>query len=130
MTDKHLWEVDHDYYGPEGCFYSADAWLHTTFESWQDYLEDGNADSIMGLNLLYRWDWVDWRNHSDEMLRDDVDDTLSLFWMQPRKGIPHSYEIRVQKTDEPEVRAFLEKHARYMADLWAPLSLERTAVAA
>lgn len=134
----HLWEVEHDYYGPEGCYYASGVVNEqnvTRFDSWQDFIENGDelADDHDpgGMNLLYRWDWHAW--HLVEWFDpegDGVDENgengekweLELFWMLPRKGIMLRTEIRATPADEPDVRRWLALRWEYMRSIWEPVS--------
>jgi len=82
------------------------------------------SDAAMGLNFLYRWDWHAWHLEYPEDYADGEEAfELELFWLMPRKGIMARSVIKVTAADEEAVRAWLQKHADYMRDLWAPLSL-------
>lgn len=102
-----LWEAQHPYYAQEGNFYSRGC--HSIFHSWEEFKEDALYKGDRDLNLLYRWDWKN--------------DQLKLFYVFQRKAICCSALVRVQKNDEPAIRAYLECCARKLADLWKPLSL-------
>jgi len=125
----HLWEVEHDYYGPEGSYWANgidQAPYINRFDSWFDYTDDGSMfDSMEGLNFLYRWDWMDYREDHAKYGNEDgePDFVLQLFWMMPRKGIMAHDSIVVTEEDEPAVREFLTKHWEYMKALWAPLEI-------
>ena len=126
MTEQHLWEVEHDYYGPEGSFWATQAQqgpYNEAYETWADF-EQGESmhGSLEGLNLLYRWDWHAWHiEYPDDYPEGTESHVLELFWMMPRKGIMARTSIKVTPADEPAVRAWLTKHALYMQKLWAPL---------
>jgi hypothetical protein len=124
----HLWEPEHDYYGPEGCHY-ADGYRNRDntghYASWAEFVANGDllydSGDPGGLNFLYRWDWHAW--HLTEYEPDEPERwQLELFWMLPRKGIMLRTEIAVTPEDEPAVRAWLEPRWRYMQELWAPVS--------
>lgn len=104
---KHLWEVEHDYYCAEGCYYSSEP--HNEFPSWEAFLdEEGDAD--LDMNLLFRWDW------------DRTEKTLKLYFMGQRKALPRSVFIRAMHADEePSVRAWLAKRWTHLRNLWAPV---------
>lgn len=124
---EHLWEVEHDYYGPEGSYWANGdkqrAYINE-FASWADFVEgESMYSALKGLNLLYRWDWHDWREDHAKYGNEEgsPDFQLELFWMMPRKGIMARSTIAVTPDDEDAVRAWLEPHAIYMAKLWSPM---------
>lgn len=122
----HLWEVEHDYYGPEGCFWAnheQQGPYINRFESWADFeQEEGMHSALEGLNLLYRWDWHAWHlEYPDDYPDGKEGHELELFWMMPRKGIMARSVIQVVPADEDAVRTWLTKHAFYMQELWAPI---------
>ena len=127
MTDKHLWEYDHPYYCSEGNYFKAG--LHSSFDSWADFAEEGNLlyDFDNDLNLLWRWDWnrPDPDDYKYEIKEDSgfeiPGDTLLLFFMLQRKAYNISAEIYVTDADEPAVREWLAKKAAHMRKLWEPL---------
>lgn len=130
MSEPHLWEVDHDYYGPESPFFGDPAKTreyNNTHASWAEFIDEGMHDAPEGMNLLYRWDWHDWAADHDDRFGPMVTETghsqeLHLFWMMPRKGIMARSVIAVTPDDEPAVRAWLGPHWAYMRALWAPLA--------
>lgn len=129
---KHLWEVDHDFYGPDSCYYAnyyqTQEWNHD-YESWAEFvgpdsdsLFSYSTESLMGMNWLYRWDWQ--RPDPEDLDEDEYDgDTLELFFLFPRKGMIGRTSIHVTEEDEPAVRAYLQRWADYMRDMWAPFDL-------
>jgi hypothetical protein len=128
MTEQqpHLWEAEHDYYGPERSYWGngADqAPYNNSFDSWADFAEEGSMHSaIEGLNFLYRWDWDAWHLQYPEDYPDGEEShQLRLYWMMPRKGIMATSSIKVTPADEDAVREWLKPHAAYMQKLWAPL---------
>ncbi len=131
---KHLWEVDHDYYGADHCYYAnsyQQADWNTDFESWIDFagpeadsMFNFASDGLMGMNWLYRWDWQ--RPDPEDIDEDDDEyngDTLELFFIFPRKGMFGKTSIKVTEEDEPAVRAYLQQWATYMRNMWAPFDL-------
>lgn len=107
---KHLWEVEHPYYGPEG---DGDH-----YKSFKELLEEvGSADDDM--NTLYRFDWeVEGAKNPDPNYRDGK---LKLFYVLARKSIFWTPSCDVCAADEPEVIAFLEKKMTYLMKLWEPV---------
>lgn len=129
----HLWERDHDYYGPDGMYHATGIqnqdYAHE-FESWKDFLEEmggdlgeGGSMGVGGMNLLYRWDWHDHRKDRAEWGDEEYpnDFTLALFWLLPRKGILMRAEVIVTPEDEEAVKAWLQPHWDYLRTLWEPL---------
>lgn len=129
MTEKHLWENNHDYYGPESCYWGpthSQAPYNNKFDSWADFAVPGSMwDAIEGMNFLYRWDWHAWHLQFPEDHPDGEDHELELFWMMPRKGIMARSSVKVTRDDEEAVRAWLLPHWAYMRGLWSPLGEER-----
>ena len=104
MEDKHLWEIEHDYYCSGGEF--------TEYDSWKHFIEsDGGCD--FNMNLLFRWDWS---------INDDGKDVLSLFWVLQRKGRLMSDEIIVNKSNEKNIIEWLNKRFDHLFKLWEPIS--------
>jgi hypothetical protein len=124
MTDtKHLWEVDHDYYGPDSNYFATGVQQRdysNTFETFAAFFEDWGR-TPGGLNWLYRFDWIK-ADLDDLRFFPDMDtrDTLRLFYLLPRKGILLDHTIYVTEDDEPAVRLFLEQHAEYTRRMWEP----------
>lgn len=114
LNSQHLWEVEHDFYGPDGGYAN-------TYDSWQEFIE-ADGHQIQGLNLLYRWDWHAWHKECPADYPDGAEShELALFWMMPRKSAMGNDTIKVQPEDEPSVRAWLQRHADYMNQIWQPL---------
>lgn len=135
MTDtKHLWEVEHDYYGASQCYYAnfhQQAEWNREYTSWSEFSEDGDslfsigdkdAEHMRAMNFLYRWDWQ--RPDPEDLDEDEyAGDTLELFWIFPRKGMISKVSVQVTEEDEPAVREWLQLFANYMRDMWAPFDL-------
>ena len=93
----------------------------------------GNSDPEF--NLLFRWDWrapldddceeIEWES-DDETARES---RLQLFWVLQRKGIFQCTEVKVARSEEPQIRDWLKARMGHMLALWAPL-LEDAAGAA
>lgn len=124
---KHLWEVDHDYYGPSGSYWASpmdESGYNNKYDSWAEYVAaEGMYSALTGLNFLYRWDWEDYRKERAEYGDEDYehDFVLELFWLMPRKGILAKDTIVVTPEDEPVVREWLNGHWVYMREMWYPL---------
>jgi hypothetical protein len=136
----HLWEIVHDYYGPDSCYYAngyETAKWNQEYGSWAEFA-DPDSDSLhsiggdgfsISMNWLYRWDWLrpdpaDYKYELEENPDFELPgDTLELFWLFPRKGMISRVEIKVTEADEPAVREWLQRFADYMRDMWAPFDL-------
>lgn len=145
-TAKHLWEIDHPYYGPDHCYYANGYQARgdsSEFESWAEFAQPssqtptedlGNLlyDFDDDLNFLYRWDWKRSDPADYEWEREDnpqfevPGDKLLLFFMCPRKGRMVYAEVHVTEDDEGDVLAWLRLKAEYMRKMWAPLLDETT----
>lgn len=118
---KRLWEVKHPYYCSENNWFSNE--YYELVDSWEKF---GMRNSEPELNLLFRWDWrgpVDddgeptaWS--ADETLKESI---LQTFWMLQRKGKFTCFEVRVSRSEEPEIRAWLESRLPHILALWTPL---------
>jgi hypothetical protein len=146
MPDAYvpLWEVDHPYYCSESSYYVGgvprrfDAYTgyprariggydpdehfqpfdHFEFDSWSAF---DWKDSDHDMNLVFRWDWVmaDPEDYGDgEPLPGD---RLLLFVMLQRKGRFVVLDMPVQRSEEPEIRAWLAARMRTIVALWSPL---------
>ena len=122
---KHLWEVDHPYYMNHGNYYSTECFARA--DNLDQFLaEFGSAD--IDYNWIVRWDWIEGPQTEDWVRPADRPDTymdgrLLLQFVGQRKALLFSWEIPVCRFDEPRVREFLQKHARYMAQMWEPFDL-------
>ncbi len=116
MSNKHLWETGHPFYGPERSFVGGGSYTDR-FDSWDAFVEGPSRyDADLDMDFLYRWDWHDYTSVEGQS------DELELFWMMPRKGIMVRATVSVEKTDEPAVRAWLTPRWEYMRNMWSPLS--------
>lgn len=124
-ADKHLWEFDHPYYGPESCYYATGIQsreANSEFESWQAFVDDGGYfDADLDMNFLYRWDWLRDTGEFSEPDDDPEPDRLLLFYMGQRKGFMSHHSIVVTEADEPAVREWLTVRAEHMRKVWEPL---------
>lgn len=122
MSEKKLFESDHQYYCNEGNYFSNDC--HSSHDSWEDFISE-EGDSDMDYNLVFRWDWRRAEDDNEKPLptRDDErKDRLLLFYMGQRKALARSVSVAVCRNDEPAVRAWLAKRWEHMRKLWAPFS--------
>lgn len=121
MTEvKHLWEADHSYTGAESNYFAnfqQQEGYFREFESWKAFTESDSFETDMDYNLMYRWDW---KNGEDQYPEAEH---LALFYVQQRRGAVSGDTIFVTAEDEPAVRAYLQKYADHMRDLWAPFDL-------
>lgn len=121
-TEKHLWEVEHEYYGADSNYYmpGTDAdYYFKTYESWDAYTNSEDFATVEDLpnhNMLYRWDW---KKGSEDQWPEA--EHLKLYWIMPRKGNLGADTIMVSADDEPQVREFLERRAERMKKMWEPL---------
>lgn len=111
-TQKHLWEVDHNYYcSADGEFYST----------WQDFIDEwGDADE--DYNLLFRFDCMaesDWWDE-DEPLKENEKVCRFSFVLQ-RKDVICTQTVKVLDSDEPAIREYLQKKFDYLKQLWMPI---------
>lgn len=123
----HLWEVDHDYYGPDSNYFASVVnqrdYSHK-HDSWASFVEDGGAlydFDYTSMNFLYRWDWQKWYLDKYWSEEEGTREELQLFFILPRKGILLDVSIQVTEDDEPEIRKWLEERAEYMRSMWEPL---------
>lgn len=123
MSGQHLWDFEHDYYGPESNYFASGVQQRgysNVWESWAQFAE-GWGTPIDGLNWLYRFDWI--RPTASEYFDagDDERDYVRLFYLLPRKGILLDHTVYVTAADEDDVRAFLAPAAEYSRRMWSPL---------
>ncbi len=136
---KHLWEIDHPYYGPDHCYYANGFQARddaSEFESWAEFAQPSSLSGFEGnllydfdddLNFLYRWDWQRADPEDYEWEREEnpgfemPSDKLRLFYMCPRKGRMVYAEVSVTEADEEAVLAWLRLKAEYMVKMWEPL---------
>lgn len=123
----HLWEIDHSYYGPDQCYYAntyQQAQWNAAYESWAEFMEEGISSADLDMNFLYRWDWQRWPTDDlEEDAEPGSEEQLELFWLFARKGMIGKTTVNVTEADEPAVREWLQKHADYVRDMWAPFDL-------
>jgi hypothetical protein len=111
MMEKHLWEVEHEYYCSTDLVDKQ--W---SYPNWTRFLaEMGDAD--MDYNLLFRWDWLNADDPSNEISSDE----LRLYFVQQRKGLLAAVTVGVSKKDEAAVIHWLQPRFEYMVKMWQPL---------
>ena len=114
----HLWEVNHPYYMNEGSYWSNGQ--HADFETLDAFLAEW-AEADADMNRVHRWDWRegdDWGIEGDGS--DDVIGRLSVYFIMQRKAKTYSCDIKVRRSDEPRVIAYLKPHAALNAAVWHP----------
>ena len=121
MTEaKHLWEVEHSYAGADSNYFASfnqqDGYFRD-FATWKEFTESDSFETDMDYNLMYRWDW----KKSEESYPEE--EHVKFFYVQQRRGAVSGDTILVGPEDEPAVRAYLQKYADHMRDMWAPLDL-------
>ncbi|GLY31999.1 hypothetical protein [Kineosporia sp. NBRC 101731] len=117
----HLWDYDHPYYACEGNYYKRDH-AHR-WASWAEFMSElGSSDE--DLNLIYRWDWFTPDPTDYEDGEEIPSERINLFFILQRKAICMSAHIDVTRDQEPEIRAFLVKRARTVAQIWEPIGVE------
>jgi len=117
---RPLWEYDHPYYCAEGNYFKNGQ--HLTYGSWAEFhAEWGSLDD--DLNVVFRWDWKtpDPTDYDEDDGEEIPPATLNVYWVLQRKAILRSTECPVTEADEPAIRAWLTRKARYVAAIWEPL---------
>lgn len=125
---RPLSEYDHPYYCAEGNYYKNGQ--HLAYASWTEFYEEwGHLDD--DLNAVFRWDWkkpdpddycpADCDGHDDGDCDEMPEPALHVYWVLQRKAILRSTECPVTEADEPAIREWLTRKARYVAAIWEPL---------
>lgn len=119
---SHLWEVKHPYYCNEGNYFNNNCGQE--FKSWAEFHdEEGEADFDM--NLVFRWDWREGDDWGAKPFTGDPNyrnGHLLIFWLGQRKGIYRYTKIEVCRSDEPAVRAWLQKRFEHVLKIWTPFA--------
>lgn len=119
----HLWEAKHSYYCNEGNYFASES-VGSEYKSFADFLEEW-SDADKDYNLLFRWDWIERDDETDEPTYNGDDNyrngKLKLFYMGQRKGKYVYSVVDVCRADEPAVIAFLKPHWDHMRGLWSPI---------
>ena len=118
-----LWEADHPYYCNLGNYYSNDCGAR--YKTWSEFIaSEGDAD--LDMNLVFRWDWIN-MDESDNWPSDErpysTGDELHIFTVQQRKGVVAEITIVVERSEEPQVIAWLQPRWEHLQRLWQPLPL-------
>jgi hypothetical protein len=116
---KHLWEIDHPYYGAEGYVNEAES-----FAELREIVDRSDED----YNPVVRWDWADYSQpHHDDLFLEGEDrskETFTVYLIMPRKnGRAWSVTCPIAKEQEPEVLEWLRgpRVLGYLRTLWEPL---------
>lgn len=125
MTEvKSLRDANHSYAGADQNYFAPgnqqDSYF-PEFASWEEYTNSDYFESDLDYNLMYRFDWKKEGESYPEK------EHIKFFYVQQRRGLVAADTIFVTAEDEPAVRAYLQKYADHMRDLWAPLDLSPVA---
>lgn len=127
MTEsKHLWEANHSYSGADSNYFAnfyQQEGMFNEYDSWAEFMESGSPVMDMDFNLMYRFDWIK-PDEDDEYAEKEH---VKFFYVQQRRGAVAADTVYVTPEDEPAVRAYLQKYADHMRDLWAPFDLSPVA---
>lgn len=107
-TVKHLWDVDHPYYG------AGD--MDEKFDNWSDFLVEW-SDADEDMNCLYRWDYIP----ADEDAERSTDE-MHLHFILPRKSRCTEVVVKVEHSDEAAIIEYLVTKLDYIKRLWEPLA--------
>lgn len=121
---KHLWEIDHPYYGSD-----VNANACESFDELRqciDRLDDG-------MNHLYRWDWQDWSQpYGDGLGLTDAErgeQVFTAYLVLPRNGMLINFHCPITHDQEPDVLEWLRgrRVLGALRELWEPILDERDA---
>lgn len=118
MADRHLWEIDHPYYGADGHINRCNS-----FAELRDWIDNLDED----MNHVYRWDWQDWSQPQHDGLFLDGEDRsrqeFRVFLVMPRKEACISGVCPIAHDQEAEVLAWLRgpRVLGALRTLWSPL---------
>lgn len=119
MTDpKHLWEIDHPYYGADG--YPNE---ESSFAALRASVDASDED----MNVVYRWDWKDYSQPIHDSLflagEDRSEEKLTVYLLMPRKSQFWSISCPIEKHQEFEVLEWLRgpRCLGYLQTLWEPV---------
>lgn len=115
---KHLWEIDHPYYGPDGYPNPVDSFaeLRELVEASDDHM-----------NHLYRWDWVDYSQpYADDLFlngEERAKQEFRVYLVMPRKEAFWSVTCPITHEQEPEVLEWLrsDRVLGSLRKLWEPI---------
>ncbi len=113
-----LWQIEHPYYGADG--------HSNTFDSFAELRAAVDAmDDDM--NVVYRWDWHDYREpHHDDLFVDGEfrdKQRFGVFVLMPRKSQFLELHCPITHDQENEVVEWLRgpRCAGYLRTLWEPI---------
>jgi hypothetical protein len=115
---KHLWEIDHPYYAPDGNMNDE-----PSFAALKAVVDRSDED----MNVVYRWDWFDASQpiHDELFIEGDdrSEEKLTVHLMMPRKSGFWAVRCPVQKHQEFEVLEWLRgpRCLGYLQKLWEPV---------
>ena len=107
---KHLWEINHPYYGADG--YVTECSSFAKLRESVDYMDED-------MNVVYRWDWEDRSQPGKERGTGE----FTVYILMPRKGRCFSITCPISKDQESEVLEWLRgpRVLGYLKTLWEPL---------
>lgn len=120
IPERHLWEIDHPYYGPDGV---GGIQRFDSFEELRYAVDQCDED----MNHVYRWDWVDYTQpHHDELFMDGEPrskQVFRVFLVLPRKTWFLEWECPITHEQEAEVLEWLRgpRVLGALRKLWEPL---------
>lgn len=108
--------IVHPYYCSDSNYYSNQP--RETYGSVTEFLEE-YEDADIDMNLCFRWDVRE--NEETEGYY------VNIFIMQQRKGIFKPITIgSVTEEEAVRLKAYLQRHAAVLAQMWKPLDLSET----
>lgn len=116
---SHLWEIRHPFTGAK----EVGVVKFSSFADLAVWVNDSDAD----LNLIYRWDWLDYSQphfDGDGLSEEERSEEKFVVWIVlPRKYGFASLECPITKAQERDVLDWLRgpRVMGHLATLWAPL---------
>lgn len=115
---KHLWKIDHPYYGADGYPNNCDS-----FAELKHQIDAIDED----MNHVYRWDWLDYNqpHHDTLFLEGEFRDKqrFKVYLVMPRKSAFLQFECPITHDQEAEVLAWLrsDRVLGAMRRMWEPI---------
>lgn len=111
MTLQDL-SIKHDYYCADSNYFSYESSKY--WDNWSDFYNE-YKDCDIDLNLIFRWDIVQYENASTYYMK--------IFVIHQRKGIfaPHTIRL-IEESDVIEIINILRAHYRKLISIWNPVS--------
>lgn len=115
---EHLWLVDHPYYGSDANTNECESFAE--LRETVDALEEG-------MNVVYRWDWLDWSapQHASLLVEGEEPSPAEfvVFLVLPRKSMLTCFSCPIAHEQEPEVLEWLrsDRIAGALRRLWEPI---------